>query len=50
MPAVAALRDSDPNRAREILSGLAREYPHNPLYTQELARLDPAMAVGNAAQ
>jgi tetratricopeptide (TPR) repeat protein len=50
MLAVVALRDSDPNRAREILSGLAQEYPHNPLYRQELARLDPAMAVGNAVQ
>jgi len=37
MLAVAALRDSDPNRAREFLSELAREYPHNPLYLQELA-------------
>ncbi|MGA3041552.1 MAG: hypothetical protein ABSF54_12270 [Bryobacteraceae bacterium] len=50
MLAVAALRDSDPNRAREILSVLAREYPHNPLYRQELARLSPAIAVHDAAQ
>ena len=50
MLAVAALRDSDPNRARELLSGLAREYPHNPLYRQELARLNPAIAGNNVAQ
>jgi tetratricopeptide (TPR) repeat protein len=50
MLAVAALRDSDPNRAREILSELARAYPHNPLYRQELARLSPAIAVNNIAQ
>jgi tetratricopeptide (TPR) repeat protein len=50
MLAVAALRDSDPNRARELLSELAREYPHNPLYRQELARLSPAIAVNNIAQ
>ena len=37
--AVAALRDHDKNRARDILAGLAKEYPHNPLYSQELARL-----------
>lgn len=44
MLAVVALCDSDPNRARELLSGLAQEYPHNPLYRQELARLSPALA------
>jgi hypothetical protein len=37
--AVAALRDKNVSRARELLSGLAREFPRNPLYTQELARL-----------
>jgi hypothetical protein len=31
-----------PNRVRELLSELAREYPHNPLYRQQLARLSPA--------
>jgi len=50
MLAVAALRDSDPNRARELLSELAREYPHNPLYRQELARLSSTIAVSNVAQ
>ena len=35
--AVAALRDRDKTRARDLLAGLAREFPKNPLYTQELA-------------
>jgi len=37
--AVAALRDRDTSHARDILEQLARQYPHNPLYVQELARL-----------
>jgi hypothetical protein len=37
---VAALRDNDTRTASRILTNLAREYPHNPLYRQELARLD----------
>jgi hypothetical protein len=37
--AVAALRDKNAGRARELLESLAREFPHNPLYRQELARL-----------
>ena len=47
--AVAALRDRDPGRARDLLAGLAREYPLNPLYRQELARLDP-LANGAGSQ
>lgn len=39
--AVAALRDNDRNRARQLLQGLATEFPHNPLYARELARLQP---------
>lgn len=35
--AVAALRDKDKNSARELLSGLAREFPNNPLYARELS-------------
>jgi tetratricopeptide (TPR) repeat protein len=42
--AVAALRDKNTVQAREILENLAREYPHNPLYTQELARMQPVGA------
>ncbi len=38
--AVAALRDNDKNRARDLLTGLTRDYPHNPLYRLELARID----------
>jgi hypothetical protein len=39
--AVAALRDHDRSQARRILSGLAEEFPHNPLYRKELARIEP---------
>jgi hypothetical protein len=38
--AVAALRDNDRGLARELLADLNREYPHNRLYVQELARLN----------
>jgi hypothetical protein len=37
--AVAALRNKDLARARELLGSLAREFPHNRLYAQELAHL-----------
>lgn len=37
--AVAALRDNDRTKARELLSGLAHEFPSNQLYQKELARL-----------
>lgn len=37
--AVAALRDRNIARAKDLLQGLAREFPHNRLYAQELARL-----------
>jgi hypothetical protein len=37
--AVAALRDKNVNAARTLLADLAKEFPHNPLYAQELARL-----------
>src|ERR1700722_3782994 len=38
--AVAALRGKDIPRARDLLGALAREFPHNRLYAQELARLN----------
>jgi len=38
--AVAALRDHDWIQARSLLSGLADEFPNNPLYRRELARID----------
>ena len=44
--AVTALRDEDTGRARELLSQLASDYPHNPLYAQELARLTPLASKG----
>jgi predicted Zn-dependent protease len=37
--AVAALREHQTDRARDILAELAKQYPHNPLYREELARL-----------
>jgi hypothetical protein len=37
--AVAALRNKDVPKARDLLSALAREFPHNRLYAQELAQL-----------
>jgi hypothetical protein len=37
--AVAALRAQDPEQARQLLQGLALQFPHNPLYAEELARL-----------
>jgi len=37
--AVAALRDMDKMQAREILQDLTKQFPHNHLYAEELARL-----------
>jgi len=37
--AVAALRDKDKTTARTLLAGLAQEFPHNQLYSKELARI-----------
>jgi hypothetical protein len=37
--AVAALRNKDVPQARDLLGALAREFPHNRLYAQELAHL-----------
>jgi len=37
--AVAALRDGDKKRARDLLSWLADRYPHNNLYREELVKL-----------
>jgi hypothetical protein len=39
--AVAALRDNNRERAREILNGLHARFPDNELYSRELARLTP---------
>lgn len=37
--AVAALRDKNTGRVRELLEGLVKEFPQNRLYAEELARL-----------
>ncbi len=37
--AVDALRRKDTAKAREILTDLSRQFPHNRLYAEELARL-----------
>jgi hypothetical protein len=37
--AVAAMRDNNHAQARETLAALSREYPQNPLYREELARM-----------
>jgi len=39
--ALAALRDHDRLEARRLLAGLADEFPQNPLYRRELARIEP---------
>ena len=38
--AVAALRDHNPARARELLGELHRRFPDNELYTREMDRID----------
>ena len=38
--AIAAVRDKEPRKARELLSGLVEEFPQNRLYRSELARLN----------
>lgn len=38
--AIAYVREKDFARARELLGGLQREFPNNPLFGRELARLD----------
>lgn len=40
--AVAALRKHDPEGASRLLASLADEFPQNPLYRKELARLQPS--------
>jgi hypothetical protein len=40
--AVAALRDNNPTRARELLGELHRRFPDNELYMRELDRISPA--------
>jgi hypothetical protein len=42
---VAALRDGDKSQAHDLLAGLREEFPRNPLYPRELARLDETAKV-----
>ncbi len=44
---VAALRDHNPAKAQGLLNGLVREYPYNPLYREELTRLQSATVSGS---
>lgn len=37
--AVAALREHDQQRAKQLLQGLVQEFPQNQLYARELARI-----------
>jgi hypothetical protein len=41
MLAVAAIRDNNTRQAKDLLVVLAAQYPRNPLYRQEIARLEP---------
>lgn len=38
--AIAFVREKDKPRARELLASLHQEFPHNPLFPNEIARLD----------
>lgn len=38
--AIAYVRDKDNVRARDMLVGLSHDFPHNPLFPREIARLD----------
>ena len=40
--AIAYVREKDRPRAREILASLRDEFPRNPLFAREIARLDSA--------
>jgi hypothetical protein len=39
--AIAYVRDKEPERARPVLVSLQRDFPNNPLFARELARLAP---------
>jgi fructose-1,6-bisphosphatase/inositol monophosphatase family enzyme len=38
--AIAYVREHDKPRARELLASLREEFPANPLFSEEIARLD----------
>jgi hypothetical protein len=43
MLALAALREKDPDLARLQLQALTAEFPENPLFAAELAKVTPVM-------
>jgi hypothetical protein len=45
--AIAYVREKDKARARELLVSLRAEFPQNPLFTQEIARLDTQAVPGS---
>jgi hypothetical protein len=45
--AIAYVREKDKPRARELLISLRDQFPQNPLFTQEIARLDTQPLSGN---
>jgi hypothetical protein len=45
--AIAYVREKDKSRARELLISLRNEFPQNPLFTQEIARLDTQPLLGS---
>jgi hypothetical protein len=45
--AIAYVREKNKARARELLVSLRNEFPQNPLFTQEIARLDTKPLSGN---
>jgi len=45
--AIAYVREKDKARARELLVSLRNEFPQNPLFTQEIARLDTQAVPGS---
>jgi hypothetical protein len=45
--AIAYVREKDKSRARELLVSLRDEFPQNPLFTQEIGRLDTRPLSGN---
>lgn len=44
--AIVYAREKDPERARQLLEGLRRDFPRNPLFAQEMARLDSGVRGG----
>jgi hypothetical protein len=48
--AVAAMREGDAGQARALLTALALEFPHNPLFPQELERLNASAPVSRSVR